>query len=93
MQGQLGRLPEIPGRFANQHQRNHDLKNIFKGAATEFAAVRGPFQEFPAYGLVARGMEANDGASHPGAGSAAITLIVWKKGVSFDAQHLKQQAA
>jgi hypothetical protein len=24
---------------------------------------------------------------------AAITLIVWKKGVNFDAKHLKQQAA
>ena len=24
---------------------------------------------------------------------AAITLIVWKKGVRFDAEHLKQQAA
>jgi hypothetical protein len=23
---------------------------------------------------------------------AAITLIVWKKGVRFDAEHLKQQA-
>jgi hypothetical protein len=24
---------------------------------------------------------------------AAITLVVWKKGARFDAQHLKQQAA
>jgi hypothetical protein len=24
---------------------------------------------------------------------AAITLLVWKKGVRFDAEHLKQQAA
>jgi len=24
---------------------------------------------------------------------AAITLIVWKKGARFDAEHLKQQAA
>jgi hypothetical protein len=24
---------------------------------------------------------------------AAITLIVWKKGVGFDAEYLKQQAA
>ena len=24
---------------------------------------------------------------------AAITLIVWKKGVNFDAEHLKQQAS
>jgi hypothetical protein len=24
---------------------------------------------------------------------AAIALIVWKKGASFDAKHLKQQAA
>jgi hypothetical protein len=24
---------------------------------------------------------------------AAVALVLWKKGVSFDAQHLKQQAA
>jgi hypothetical protein len=35
---------------------NHDLKNIFKGAAIRAAAVTGPFREFYA-ALVARGMK------------------------------------
>jgi len=71
---------------------NHDLKNIFKGAATRAAAVPGPFQEFHA-GLVARGMKPTMARLTLARKIAAITLIVWKKGVDFDAEHLKQQAA
>jgi hypothetical protein len=47
---------------------NHDLKDIFKGAATMARLT------------LARKI-------------AAITLIVWKKEVRFDANYLKQQAA
>jgi transposase len=79
----------IRGLNANH---DHDLKNIFKGAATRAPAVPGPFQEFHA-GLVARGMKPNDGRLTLARKIAAITLIVWKKGVDFDAEHLKQQAA
>lgn len=71
---------------------NHDLKNIFKGAATRAAAVPGPFQEFHA-GLVARGMKPTMARLTLARKIAAITLIVWKKGVDFDAEHLKPQAA
>jgi transposase len=71
---------------------NHDMKNIFKGAATRAAAVPGPFQEFHA-GLVARGMKPTMARLTLARKIAAITLIVWKKGVDFDAEHLKQQAA
>jgi transposase len=79
----------IRGLNANH---NHDLKNIFKGAATRAAAVAGPFQEFHA-GLVARGMKPTMARLTLARKIAAITLVVWKKGVSFDAEHLKQQAA
>ena len=79
----------IRGLNANH---NHDLKNIFKGTATRAAAVPGPFQEFHA-GLVARGMKPTMARLTLARKIAAITLIVWKKGVRFDAQHLKQQAA
>jgi transposase len=78
----------IRGLNANH---NHDLKNIFKGAATR-AAVQGPFQEFHA-GLVARGMKPTLARLTLARKIAAITLTVWKKGVSFDAEHLKPQAA
>ena len=70
----------------------HDLKNIFKGAATRAAAVPGPFQDFHA-ALVARGMKPTMARLTLARKIAAITLIVWKKGVGFDAEHLKQQAA
>ncbi len=79
----------IRGLNANH---NHDLKNIFKGAATRAAAVPGPFQEFHA-GLVARGMKPTMARLTLARKIAAITLLVWKKGVRFDAEYLKQQAA
>src|ERR1022692_1217657 len=82
-------IPAIRGLNANH---NHDLKNIFKGAATRAAAVAGPFQEFYA-ALVARGMKPPMARLTLARKIAAIILLVWKKGVRFDAEHLKQQAA
>jgi transposase len=92
VEGQLKRSKKflaIRGLNANHH---HDLKNIFKGAATRAAAVPGPFQDFHA-GLVARGMKPTMARLTLARKIAAITLIVWKKGVRFDAEYLKQQAA
>jgi transposase len=71
---------------------NHDLKNIFKGAAIIAATKAGPFQEFYA-ALVAKGMRPEMARLTLARKIAAITLLVWKKGVSFDAQHLKPQTA
>src|ERR1700680_4247091 len=71
---------------------NHDLKNIFKGAAIRAAAVAGPFQEFYA-ALVAKGIKPPMARLTLARKIAAITLLVWKKGVRFDAEYLKQQAA
>jgi hypothetical protein len=73
-------------------KHNHDLKNIFKGAPTRAAAVTGPFQEFYA-ALITRGMKPPMARLTLAPKIAAITLLVWKKGVCFDAEHLKQQAA
>src|ERR1700687_3458711 len=71
---------------------NHELKNIFKGAAIIAATKAGPFQEFYA-ALVAKGIRPEMARLTLARKIAAITLIVWKKGVSFDAQHLKPQTA
>jgi transposase len=71
---------------------NHELKNIFKGAAIIAATKSGPFQEFYA-ALVAQGMRPEMARLTLARKIAAITLIVWKKGVCFDAQHLKPQTA
>jgi transposase len=92
VEGQLKRSKKFLAIRGLNANHNHDLKNIFKGAATRAAAVCGPFQEFYA-GLVARGMKPTMARLTLARKIAAITLLVWKKGVGFDAEHLKQQAA
>jgi transposase len=92
VQGQLKRSKKplaIRGLNANH---NHDLKNLFKGAALSAIVMAGPFQGFYA-ALVAKGMKPAMARLTLARKIAAITLLVWKKGVRFDAQHLKQQAA
>jgi transposase len=71
---------------------NHELKNIFKGAAIIAATKAGPFQEFYD-ALVAKGIRPEMARLTLARKIAAITLLVWKKGVCFDAQHLKPQTA
>jgi transposase len=92
VEGQLKRSKKFLALRGLNANHNHDLKNIFKGAATRAAAVPGPFQEFHA-GLVARGMKPTMARLTLARKIAAITLIVWKKGVRFDAEYLKPQAA
>jgi transposase len=71
---------------------NHDLKNLFKGAAAVASSKPGPFEEFYA-ALVAKGMKPEMARLTLARKIATIVLIVWKKGVSFDAQYLKPQTA
>lgn len=70
---------------------NHDLKDLFKGAAI-VAASNGPFEEFYA-ALVAKGTRPEMARLTLARKIAAIVLIVWKKGVCFNADHLKPQRA
>jgi len=91
--GQLKRFKKTPAiRGLNRNHKNHDLKNIFKGAATWAASNCGPFQNFY-QACLARGMKPHMARLTLARKIAAITLLVWKKGVDFDAEHLKQQAA
>jgi transposase len=71
---------------------NHELKNIFKGAAIIAATKPGPLQQFYD-ALVAKGMRPEMARLTLARKIAAIILIVWKKGVCFDAQYLKPQTA
>ena len=71
---------------------NHDLKNLFKGAAVIASSKPGPFQEFYA-ALLAKGIRPEMARLTLARKIATIVLIVWKKGVCFDAKHLKQQTA
>jgi len=90
--GQLQRSKKVLAIRGLNSNHNHDLKNIFKGAATRAAATTGPFQYFYE-ACVARGMKPHMARLTLARKIAAITLLVWKKGARFDAEHLKQQAA
>jgi transposase len=71
---------------------NHDLKNLFKGAAVVASSKPGAFAEFYA-ALVAKGMRPEMARLTLARKIATIVLIVWKKGASFDTQYLKPQTA
>jgi len=71
---------------------NHDLKNLFKGAALSASTRPGPLYDF--YGaLLEKGMRPTMARLTLARKIAAITLTIWKKGASFDAKQLHRQAA
>jgi transposase len=71
---------------------NHDLKNLFKGAAVVASIKRGPLSEFYT-ALVSKGMRPEMARLTLARKIATIVLIVWKRGVCFDAKYLKPQTA
>jgi len=71
---------------------NHELKNVFKAAATSASIGQGVFREFY-LGLLQKGMQPEMARLTLARKIAAIALKIWKKGESFDAEHLKSQAA
>jgi transposase len=70
---------------------NHDLKGIFKGAATRASVQPGPFQDFYQRSL-AKGIKPTMARLTLARKIAAITLTLWKKGENFDANKLTSQA-
>ena len=92
VEGQLKRSKKFLAIRGLNANHNHELKNIFQGAATRAAAVPGPFHEFHA-ALIAKGRKPPMARLTLARKIAAVTLLVWKKGVRFDAEHLKPQAA
>jgi len=90
--GQLQRSRKPQQLRGLNQDHNHDLKKIFKGAATMASISAGPFHGFYE-ALLAKGAKPTMARLTLARKIAAITLIVWKKGVNFDAKHLKQQAA
>src|ERR1017187_7900308 len=92
LDGQLQSSKKLLAARGLNANHNHDLKNIFKGAATLASVTSGPFQDFY-LALLAKGMKVSMARLTLARKIAAITLIVWKKGARFDAEHLKQQAA
>ena len=92
VEGQLQRYKKQISVRGLNGDCNHDLKNLFKSAATIASVKPGPFEEFYA-ALVAKGMRPEMARLTLARKIATIVLIVWKRGVSFDAKYLKSQTA
>ena len=90
--GQLQRKKKTIGIRGLNTNCNHHLKALFKSAAVVASSKPGVFQEFYA-ALVAKGMRPEMARLTLARKIATIVLIVWKKGVCFDANHLKSQTA
>ena len=66
-----------------EQDHNHDLKGLFKGAATRASVQRGPFQDFYQRSL-AKGIKPTMARLMLARKIAAITVTLWKKGENFD---------
>ena len=76
--GQLQRSKKVLAIRGLNRNHNHDLKNIFKGAATRAASTAGPFQDFY-QACVSRGMKPHLARLTLARKIAAITLLVGRK--------------
>lgn len=92
VQGQLQRRKKQATIRGLNKDHNHDLKGLFKAAATRASIQPGPFQEFYQRSL-AKGIKPTLARLTLARKMAAITLTLWKKGENFDAEKLKSQAA
>ncbi len=90
--GQLQRAKKQSSIRGLNRNCNHDLKNLFKGAAIVASSKPGPFQEFYT-ALLSKGIRPEMARLTLARKIATIVLIVWKRGACFDAQHLKPQTA
>jgi transposase len=92
VRGQLQRSKKPQQIRGLNRNHNHEMKEIFKSAATRASCGRGPFHDFYA-GLLAKGMKPEMARLTLARKIAAITLTLWKKEERFDAEQLKTQAA
>jgi len=92
VEGQLQRSKKPVTLRGLNKDHNHDLKDIFKGAAMKASNAAGPLHDFYE-ALLAKGRKPTMARLTLARKIAAITLIVWKKEARFDAKYLKPQAA
>src|SRR4029077_2460159 len=82
VEGQLQRSKKPQQLRGLNDNHNHDLKNIFKGAAMRASTAAGPMHDFYE-ALLAKGRRPTMARLTLARKIAAITLIVWKKGASL----------
>jgi transposase len=88
--GQLTRRKKPVFIRGLNENHNHELKNLFKGAATTASAKQGPFRLFYE-GLLTKGIQPAMARLTLARKIAAITLRIWKKGETFNAEQVKPQ--
>src|SRR5213083_97333 len=92
VEGQLQRSKKPVALRGLNTNHNHDLKDIFKGAAMRASTAAGPLHDFYE-ALLAKGIKPTMARLTLARKIAAITLTLWKKGENFDVAKLKSQAA
>ena len=90
--GQLQHSKKLPALRGLNSNHNHDLKNVFKSAATQAGASGDPLGEFY-QNLLAGGMRPAMARLTLARKIAAIALKLWKKGERFDPGQLKRKCA
>jgi transposase len=91
-QGQLKRRKKAVLIRGLNLDHNHELKQIFKGAAVTASTCPGPFREFYLR-LLAKNIAPTMARLTLARKIAAIALTLWKKGERFDPKYLNPQAA
>ena len=86
--GQLQHSKRPPALRGLNTNHNHDLKNLFKSAATHVTTSTDPFGDFYR-NLLAKGMKPAMARLTLARKMAAIVLKIWKKGERFDPGELK----
>lgn len=90
--GQIQRNKKLVQITGLNFHHNHQLKNIFKAAATTASARPGPLREYYER-LIAKGMQPEMARLTLARKIATIALILWKRGERFDPTELQSQAA
>ena len=90
--GQLQHSKKLPALRGLNANHNHDLKNVFKSAATHVSTSPDALGDFYR-NLLAKGMKPAMARLTLARKMAAIVLTIWKKGERFDPGELKRQAA
>jgi transposase len=91
-EGQLEHSKKSPAVRGLNRNHNHDLKNLFKSAATQAGVPGDPLGDFY-QNLLGRGMKPAMARLTLARKIAAIVLKIWKKGERFDPAQLKRQPA
>lgn len=91
-EGQLQPSRRAPAVRGLNHNHSHDLKNVFKSAATQATYSAGALGDFYQH-LLAKGVKPAMARLTLARKIAAIALKIWKQGGRFDPEQLKRASS